>query len=226
MDGLAQLGDMATIVPSALTVQVMNPNALQTTNGILYVGRMRTQFRGEDSTEAWTTLANQFVSYQAPRLCSAGKLALRGVKIDACPFNIRELQDFDRVVDPMTPEGGGGTGGFNEPWTSTSRADGDQAFNPRWKCKGFAPIAVYNPNAVTLQYLVTMEFRCRFDIGHPASSTHTHHPPATESNWSQHIKRMLDMGHGAIDIADAIAQGGTLFRRALPYAEGMLALTG
>jgi hypothetical protein len=210
---------MATIVPSALTVQIMNPNALQTTNGILYVGRMKTQFRGEDSTEQWTDLANQFVSYQAPRLCSAGKLALRGVKIDACPFNVRELQDFDRVIDPMELDGGGGVGGFDEPWTSTSRADSEQAYNPQWKCKGFAPIMVYNPNAVSLQYLVTLEFRCRFDLGHPASSTHVHHQPATESTWSGHIKRMLDMGHGVIDIADAIAEGGALLNRALPYAQ-------
>lgn len=220
--GLDQLGESATIVPSALTVQVMNPNALQTTNGILYCGRMKTQFRGEDSVDTWDTLSNEFISFQSPRLCSAGKLALRGVKIDAAPFNIKELQDFDRVVDPL--DGGGLVS--TKPWSSASEDDGLQAVNSRWKMKGFAPIAIANPGNVRLQYLVTMEFRCRFDLGHPASSTHVHHPPATEATWASHIKNMLSAGHGAMDIADAVAQSGQLFNRALPYGREALALMG
>jgi hypothetical protein len=220
--GLDQLGESATIVPSALSVQVMNPNALQTTNGILYCGRMKTQFRGEDSAELWDNLANEFISFQSPRLCSAGKLALRGVKVDAAPFNIKELQDFDRIIDPMD-----GTGAVvNLPWSSASEGSGEQIVNSRFMMKGFAPIAIANPGGVNLQYLVTMEFRCRFDLGHPASSTHVHHQPATEATWASHIKNMLSAGHGALDIADAVAQSGQLFNRALPYGREALALMG
>lgn len=218
MPGLDQLGAMATIVPSALTVQIMNPNALQTTNGIIYIGRLKTQVRGEDETGTWDALGQEFVSFQAPRLCSAGKLALRGVKVDAVPFNVQELMDFDRVVDPMdTTESD-----FVEPWRSSSVADGSTAINPRWKMKGFAPIGVYNPNNVALQYLVTLEYRCRFDMGHPAASTHTHHAPSSQQSWASHIKSLLDAGHGAFDIAEELAQFGARMRGAYAAARPLM----
>lgn len=215
LKGLSQLGPQATVVPSAITVQIMNPNALQTTNGILYMGRMKTQFRGEDDVSSWGDLANEFVAYQAPRLCSAGKLALRGVKIDACPFNMKELQDFDRIIDPAA-----GVDPLPEyetfPWASQSQAAGSTAVNPRFMMKGFAPILIYNPNTVNIQYLVTMELRCRFDIGHPASSTHTHHNPASAADWSHHVKSMLDCGHGVVDIVESVAAAGEVAGRVAP----------
>jgi hypothetical protein len=223
MSGLAELGPSATITPSALTVQLMNPEALQTTNGILYIGRMKAQFRGEDAAVPWETLANEFVSYQAPRLCSAGKLALRGITVDAAPFNIQDLQDFDRIIDPKT----GGSDVKTEPWTSVSTGVAtEETANHRWMMKGFSPIMVFNPQKIDAQYLVTVEFRCRFDLGHPASSTHTHHQPASPATWAGHMKRMAEMGHGVLDIADQIARMGELGQRALPYATGALALMG
>lgn len=220
MAALEKLGELATIVPSALTVQIMNPEALQTSNGIVYIGRMKTQFRGEDATASWDSLANEFVSYQEPRLCSAGKLALRGIKVSAAPFNIQELQDFDRIVDPIDTAG---SGPHQFGWTSTSQPDGTDAINPRWKMKGFSPIMVYNPNNISLQYLVTMEIRCRYDLGHPASSSHTHHRPSTEGDWANKMKGMYDMGAGAMDIADSVAQMGELASRASPYMAGLAA---
>ena len=41
---------------------------------------------------AW---ANELVSYNAPRLVAAGKLALRGVKTNAVPYNMTALATSD-----------------------------------------------------------------------------------------------------------------------------------
>jgi hypothetical protein len=204
LSGIENLGPMATVVPSALSVQIMNPNALQSTNGILYIGRMSTQVRGEDETSTWDELANEFVSYQAPRLCSAGKLALRGVKVDAAPFNLQELQDFDRIVDPADSS----AGTIVAPWKSEGAPASGADLNSRWNMKGFSPIAVYNPENVAMNYLVTMELRVRFDMGHPAASTHQHHTASTTPTWSHALKQMADAGHGAMDIAENVAQLG------------------
>jgi hypothetical protein len=146
------------------------------------------------------------------------------VTIDAAPFNIQELHDFDRIIDP-----GEGVGQlvFDSPWTSTSvPVDTETTESPRFKMKGFSPIFVYNPNGVQLQYLVTMEYRCRFDIGHPASSTHTHHSPSSPATWAGHMRKMYDMGHGVLDIADQVARMGDLGQRALPYLSALPALMG
>lgn len=212
MNGMENLGPMATVVPSALSVQLMNPQALQTTNGILYVGRMTTQLRGEDEISTWGELANQFVSYQAPRLCSAGKLALRGVTVDAAPFNLTELMDFERLQDP-SPGSGPSVDAF---WSSTSQGT-DPQITRRWHMKGFSPIMVYNPANVGVNFLVTMELRVRFDIGHPASSTHTIHAPVSHQTWGKAISDMVSAGHGVMDIAERVANMGSAFNGALEF---------
>ena len=86
----------ASIVPSAFSVQVMNPGALQSTSGMVYMGRTKNKVAlAEGNVQAtFQTLADDLVSYSNPRLCAAGKLALRGVQIDAVPNNMSELSRF------------------------------------------------------------------------------------------------------------------------------------
>ena len=126
------------------------------------------------------------------RLCSAGKLALRGVKVDAIPYNMSQLADFcPRALINPTP--------FDREWN-------EGAFEAQ--LEGFAPIFIYNKNNVALQILVTVEWRVRFDPGNPAYAGHTYHPVATDSCWNDTIRGMEAEGHGVVDMAEGIADFG------------------
>ena len=61
------------LVPAAITVQVMCPKNLQSADGITYIGRSKEVLDLMGDTRTWTALADQLVSYSAPRLCSAGR---------------------------------------------------------------------------------------------------------------------------------------------------------
>lgn len=172
----------STLVPSAFTVSVMNPGALQTTSGIAYGGRAKTQLALHDSASTWQDFANDFVSYNAPRLFSAGKLALRGVTCDAVPYNMAALADFrpyEQFSDAI----------FS--WNDTSSL----------QCQGFAPLVMYNPNEIPLQFIVTVEFRTRFPIQHVAMATHRFHPVASDAAWNSLQQTMATEGHGMRDTA-------------------------
>jgi len=188
------------VAPAAFSLQLMNPNPLQTTSGIVYIGRVRTAYKpSEDLNTKVEDLANELVNYNNPRLCSAGKLALRGVQVDAVPFNMNELSNF-------TP--------LSEPTFSTY---GQSSPNP---C-GFAPIFVYNPNAIRLQALVCCEWRVRFDPSNPAQATHIHHPPAPESAWAAAQRYAESIGNGVVDIADKVAASGQAVYQAMGAMYGV-----
>lgn len=175
------------ITPAAYSIQIMNPNALQTTSGIVYIGRIRTALRmSEDLSETAAVLANDLVSYNNPRLCAAAKLAFRGVQVDLVPFNMADLATFTTVS------------------SDTFTQYGAASPNPT----GFAPMFIYNPNTINLQYLVTCEWRTRFDPSNPAQATHALHPPATEGAWAQALHAAEALGNGVVDIADRVANVG------------------
>jgi len=183
------LGNHCQVVPSACSVQVMNGNALQTTSGMLYIGKMKVQpsFAG-DATITGREIADNFVSYMAPRLCAAAKLALRGIHVDAHPLNMNRLADFTQIFRGFTEATG--------VW--------DLGLYPT----GFTPIVVYNPNGVELNLLVCHEYRTRFDLFNPASSSHKFHTPTTETDWASMVRMATDLGSGAKDIADVVAKSG------------------
>lgn len=176
------------LVPSAFSVQIMNPEALQTTTGIIYIGRAKQVLDFRGSTQTWEEKANELISYTAPRLCSAAKLAMRGVHVDAIPYNMSSLASFDQLGP-----------GFQGQTTY----DGAAPFPD-----GFAPIFVWNPGNVNLQYLICCEWRTRFDPNNPAHAAHHWHPLASDAQWARHIKRMSDEGCGARDITQGVADRG------------------
>lgn len=197
---LGGIGAAATIVPAALTLQVMNPNALQTTSGIIYGGVMNTQAAVSNRAETWASYANKFVEFQNPRILTAPKLALRGVQINSYPLNMTALSDFAPVTGLGNTEGV-----FN--WDATS---GD--LEPR----GFAPIVIYNATddtPPTLEYLVTTEYRVRFDLDNVASASHTQHPLATDRCWADLMSRATSLGNGVIDIVEGVANMGQMINR-------------
>lgn len=190
--------DDCTLVPSALTVQIMNPNPVQTTSGIVYIGRYRTQpgFRG--SGQRWDALMQNFISYNSPRLCAAAKLAFRGVQVNALPLNMSDLADFASV------KRGGALSPFPFAWDGA----GTPTTESLLENVGFSPIGVHNPDGINLQYLVTIEWRVRFDPTNPAQSAHSFHRPATENTWSRVMEAGTNLGHGVEDIASVVADTG------------------
>lgn len=200
----------AQVVPSAFSVQLMNPNALQTTNGIVYGGRVRTSWKITDHTaDTGSTVANQFISYNMPRLMAAAKLAFRGTQVDGVPFNMSRLADFTQLQ------------------TTDSKAT--QVGNGTWDFAGFNPQFYYNPAKIPLQFLVCCEWRVRFDPSNPAQASHVQHTHADESIWMRMLHAAEAAGNGVIDIADRVADtGNALFgasASAYRAGRGMRALT-
>lgn len=187
------LGSHAQCVPSACSVQIMNGNALQTTSGMVYIGKLKVQpqYAGDDVDTA-QDISDNFVSYMAPRLCSAGKLAFKGVHVDSHPLNMNRLSDFTQIYKGFT----GSVGAWPADLTPT----------------GFTPIVIYNPNGISLNYLVCHEYRTRFELFNPASASHKYHSPSTDMEWSSLVKKATELGSGALDIADVVAKSGILQR--------------
>lgn len=188
------LGEFTTWTPAAMTVQVMNGNSLDSTNGIIYGGVSATQIPWSGSTtRTWQQLADEFIQYQSPRLMSAGKLCLRGVQASTYPLSMSQISEFTEVA--QIPDQNG--------W-----AAGDAP------C-GFAPIVVVNQESgvggLELEYLVTTEWRVRFDLQNPASSAHVHHPLASDQVWESKIRLAEARGAGMVDIVEAVANSGRLY---------------
>lgn len=191
---LLGLGDAATLVPSAISVQIMCPTALQEASGIIYAGVMTTQAAIGGRSESWEDYMDKFVQFQNPRLLAASKLALRGVQINSYPLNMTEVSKFTQLDKD---EGG-------------SFVFDDTSYQPR----GWAPIMIYNPNQASLELLITVEYRVRFDLDNPASASHTHHPVASDQTWDRLVRGAAAMGNGVADIADVVANTGMAVGRA------------
>jgi len=193
------LGEHCQVTPAACSVQIMNGNALQTTSGMLYIGKLKVQpqYAGDDIDDA-QTIADNFVSYMAPRLCAAAKLALRGVHVNAHPLNMNRLSDFTQIYRAF----------------SSNTTVWQNGLTPT----GFTPIVIYNPQAVELNLLVCHEYRTRFELFNPACASHKFHPPSTDNDWGAMIKKATELGAGALDIADVVARSGIIQKFA-----GMLA---
>jgi len=205
LDFLEIGSSMATCVPSALSVQILNPEALQTTTGIIYAGVMSTQAHINDRSESWDDFLARYVQYQSPRLMSAAKLSLRGVQINSYPLSMTQVSEFT-------------------PLTKT--VDGAKIVDSNCPTpQGWAPIMINNPQSANLEYLVTTEWRVRFDLGNPASSSHTHHSVASDSTWDKLCKQASMLGHGVRDIAELVANGAEAYK-AVRGAQAALALTG
>ena len=185
---LDALGPAATLVPSALSVQIMCPTALNTASGIVYAGIMNTQAAIGGRYDTWDDYMRKFVQFQNPRLLAASKLALRGVQINSYPLNMTEVSRFTQFV-----------------------AQNDDTFtyaDSRPQPIGWAPIVIFNPSGADLELLITVEYRVRFDLDHPASASHTHHTCASEQTWDRMIASAVALGNGVVDIADVVANAG------------------
>nr|AOG17586.1 putative major capsid protein [Symbiodinium +ssRNA virus TR74740 c13_g1_i1] len=201
--------DFATCCPAAFSIQVMNPNALQTTSGIVYQGRFRT-VPGLSTLTTGLAFADNWLSYNAPRLTSAAKLAFRGTHIDAVPFNMSKVSDFGELMKYVDD--------------SAVQITADESLPA-----GFAPICIYNPDGIELEYLVCCEWRVRFDPSNPAQAAHVHHPIASDWSWNSALRALEAGAHGVKDIVETVANLGQFAQRGMRALNGIrqpLMLTG
>jgi hypothetical protein len=80
----------------------------------------------------------------------------------------------------------------------------DQTLRPR----GFAPIFMYNIDGERLEYLVTTEWRVRFDLTNAACAGHTQHHHSSDRVWGELLELASARGAGVMDIPDVAATGG------------------
>lgn len=132
---------------------------------------------------------------------------MRGVQVDAIPYDMNEMADF---VQPMILS----SANFTWDGTGTSTRDVLENF-------AFAPIVIYNPDSVNLQLLITVEYRVRFPFSNPAQASHKLYPPSSDSLWARAIGLMQTLGHGAMDIAEAV--GSVTMARAVMAVPELLA---
>lgn len=200
--GINGWGTGSSVVPSAFSIQVLNPEALQTTDGIVYLGRLTQRAAVNYSAQTWDVVGQSFVAYQAPRQCSAAKLAFRGVQLDALPSNMNALAEFtspENVIPTLST-------GDVFTWSGGS-ASTDYMFD------GFLPFFIYNPDGIGLRVQVTVEYRFRFDPFSPACAAHTYHHPAPINWWDSAVRAAMTLGHGVRDISDVVATAGQAFQR-------------
>jgi hypothetical protein len=187
--------EAASVTPAAFSIQVLNKEALQNSTGMIYIGRCKNKVHiaEGDNSASYQDLADDLVSYSNPRMCSAGKLALRGVHVDAVPNNMSELAKFTTVNQ------------------SDSKAITISDTNSLHQ-EGFNPIFVYNPDAVELQVLVCCEWRVRFDPSNPAYAACRMHKPSSDATWASHMEQAVAMGNGVADIVEVVARTGNALR--------------
>lgn len=183
-------GTAATCVPSALTVQVLNPNALQNANGVQYHGISTTQADFGTDSQTWEARFDQYIQFMAPRMLSGGKLALRGTQTSSYPLNMNAVAEFTTLSQDEDE---------NFTWTTSLR--------PR----GWAPIFMYNIDGEQLEYLVTTEWRVRFDLTNPASAGHSFHQHSSDNLWGDLLEMAVARGAGVMDIPDVAATGGVRY---------------
>lgn len=183
-----ELDSAAECVPSAISIQLMNGNALQTTSGMIAIGRVNQQLHLTTETASWEELGARFISYYSPRLCAAPKLALRGVRCSAYPLNMEEYASFARI------KANHGTFSMDEGFT----------------CGAFSPICIFQTQtpAIELSLMVHIKWRVRFDPLNPATASHTFHPHTPDGVWATAVKACSEAGHGVEDIAESIANAG------------------
>jgi hypothetical protein len=187
-------GQGNTLCPAAFSVQLINGNALQTTNGIVLEAVSHTQMNMGGDTRTWTDLGSEFVAYMKPRVLSAGKLALRGTQVDAYPLNMSKCSEFTPYI---TTPGGSAT------W-SGNQSLGRDSVRP----VGWSPIVVVNPDAIPLTFLVSTEWRVRFDINNPAVASHRNHGVSSDQQWGKMIQTAVARGNGVLDIVERVANIG------------------
>ena len=201
---LSGLGSACEVVPAALTVQVMNPASVQTAHGVFAMVRMNQGMAlgGTPTGTTYDDMVDRIIEFNSPRLLTGGRLALRGVKCSAFPLDMDEYARFAPIIH----------GNNDFQWSTHSIAPG-----------ALSPIVFINKNGglsptPTLRFMVTIEWRVRFDPSNPAIASHTHHDTLSDEAWNQVVKVASSAGHGVEELAEDAAGDAAAFGAAMMLA--------
>lgn len=190
------LGAACEVVPAALTVQVLNPNSLQNAEGVFAMARVNQQLSLGNSPAGltWREMGARVISFYSPRLLSGGKLAIRGVKCSAYPLDMSEYSQFAPV----------------KAWPAQPFHWNLQTSNGGFRPAALSPIVFVQENAIaqTIEFLVTIEWRVRFDPGNPATASHTYHDTLPDEAWNGLIKSVSNAGSGVEELSEDVATLG------------------
>lgn len=191
-----------TYIPAALTVQVMCTDPINTASGLVRGTLLRQAINLHDQASTVENWYSSACVVNPPRLMTAGKMALRGVVANAVPMNMSKLSDFvvgRNVASAVTPSTD------YENFTAT----------------GMTPIIIENTGGANLAYVVTTEYRVRFEAGLVAAATHVSHPATPLPAWNRCVELASKYGHGIQDIAETIANTGAAIGRAAYVAKAL-----
>ena len=191
----------ASIVPSAFSVQVMNPQSMQQAEGMFYIGRLGYVPNLVGDQRTVEDFKNECIAYFAPRLCSGGKLVMRGIQTDCVPFNMNEMADFENWRN----------GPANSvAFSYKEGAPGDPDL-PTFGA--MAPIFIAADKNISvdkpLELLICQEYRVRFDPTNPAAAAHTMKPVASDHTWWRAASLGVKLGNGVVDISAKVAAAGS-----------------
>jgi len=194
---LHSLGDACEVVPAAMTVQVMNPASLQQGDGVYAMARVNQQLALEDSPASltWNEIRARVISFYAPRLLTGGKLALRGVKCNAYPLNMTDYSSFAPI----------------EKYSGMFTWDNDK------RPAALSPIVFCNNNAddKVMEFMITIEWRVRFDPGNPATASHTYHDVLQDDAWNELVKTASSAMHAVEELSEDAVNTGEAVMHAL-----------
>lgn len=204
----SRMGDDSTFTccPSAISVQVMCPTALQTASGQVTAAVCPVRMSLGDDTRSWNNLNSAMLSFFRPRVMTAGKLALRGVQLDSFPLSMAECSEF-------------------LPFRNDAAVSGT-FFSSEIKPRGWAPFYITNVDGADLTFLITVEWRVRFDVGNPAAASHTHHGVTSDAAWDHHIRRASAALPGVVDIVSKVADVGVSAVKGAAAVHDALAIAG
>lgn len=224
--GLNVMQKNCQIAPSALTVQVMNANALQTTEGLMYaaVVPLEANYSSHHGKNTAAGMGANMISYMKPRLLSLPKLALSGCCAHSHPLDMNDISDF-REIGNTTDSGVQITNTGSYFWGHPHLGAGTSTYTNKVaniSTCGWAPIMFYRPDATStsnqLTFQVTTEYRVRFDLSNVASATHKLHTPAPMSTYTNLIKNAVNALPGILENVAEVAAGSAATRK------GMMAL--
>lgn len=190
------LGGAASVVPASMTVQVMNPAPVQTAQGAFAMCRVNQQLDVANATYSYDELISRVVAFYSPRILTGGKLSLRGVKCSSYPLDMTEYASFLPI----------------QAWPTTDGVPIDTTWTNAISPSALAPIVLVQANVEpqTLQYLITIEWRVRFDPGNPATSSHIHHDTLSDECWNKLMSTASSAGHAVEELTEDVADGGAM----------------
>jgi len=189
--GLVSLiGTSSEIVPAAFSVRLLNGNALQTTSGIVYIGRATSNLSYGGSARTWGQLGTDLSSVSNTVSVAASYLALNPHVAHAIPLDYNECSEFMEITDSSS---------YSTPFT--------------WATEGLRPAAmsplfVYNPSGLLLEYQVTIQWRLRLDPQNPMSSDHKTYRTSSIKDVEDAVLGVMG-GGAAWQIENAVRNYGT-----------------